>query len=276
MLYIARTTTGTVLVGDSEGFVPAASIDPSLRSTRDVLPLAAAGALSIDRSTGDRIPREAIDFGTPLAEFGKLWGIGLNYIDHAADLGERRPDEPASFMKPATTVRGPGGPIPLPPRSESERVTAEAEIGVVIGRVSKGLTAETVSDVIAGYLPIIDMTAEDVLQRNPRFLTRAKSYDGFLVLGPWIAVPEAGLAADTEVRTVVNGAVEARNTVDQMLFDPASLVEFHSSVMTLEIGDVISTGTPGAHEIHGGDVVTAEVDAIGSASAEVVGPASLG
>lgn len=272
MLYIARDGTGTLLVGDSLGFVPAASIDPGLAEEDQVLARAASGNLSIEQATCKRVPSEAISFSVPLTEYGKLWGIGLNYVDHAADLGEQRPDEPASFMKPATTVRGPGGPIPLPSLQQTERVTAEAELGVVVGRACSHLDEDEVGDVIAGYVPIIDMTAEDVLQRNPRYLTRAKGYDGFLVLGPWIAVPVDGVSGNIEVRTVVNDEIQARNTVENMLFDPETLVRFHSSVMTLEVGDIISTGTPGAHQIHGGDTIRAEIDGIGSVSADVVGP----
>lgn len=272
MLYIARTSAGTIIVGNSAGFVPASAIDPALTDERSVLSRAAAGTLSIEGATCEPIPSEAIRFGPPLGAIGKIWGIGLNYADHAHDLGERRPDEPASFMKPATTIRGPGGPILLPPTDQTERVTAEAEIGVVIGRPCSRRLEKEVDAVIAGFLPLIDMTAEDVLQRNPRFLTRSKSYDSFLVLGPWIAVLEGGVPRDTEVRTVVNGTVRAENTVENMLFDPASLVSFHSSVMTLETGDIILTGTPGAHQIKGGDEVRAEVDGIGTVSADVVGP----
>lgn len=118
-------------------------------------------------------------------ENGKIWGIGLSYADHAADLDEIRPDNPASFMKPAMATTGPGGPIQLPPRDITDRVTAEAELGIVIGRACSDVSVGEVESV-AGYVPIIVVTAEDVLERKPRFLTRAKSFDAFLVIGPWI------------------------------------------------------------------------------------------
>jgi 2-keto-4-pentenoate hydratase/2-oxohepta-3-ene-1,7-dioic acid hydratase in catechol pathway len=121
---------------------------------------------------------------------------------------------------------------------------------------------------------VIDVTAEDVLQRNPRFLTRAKSYDTFLVFGPHLAVPGPGVSLnDVEVRTAVNGSVVARNTVANMHFSPRELVARHSEVMTLEPGDVISTGTPGAGRIDPGDRVRAEVDRFGAVAADVVRPA---
>jgi 2-keto-4-pentenoate hydratase/2-oxohepta-3-ene-1,7-dioic acid hydratase in catechol pathway len=271
MRYLARTADGRPLAGDGDGFVPLESAYPDASSVRDALPQATDGLPEIADATAEPIPRESITFGPFVHRPGKLFGIGLNYADHAADLSEDPPDEPASFFKPATAATGPGGPIRLPPRSETERVTAEAELAVVIGRTCRNVSAADADAVIAGYAPVIDMTAEDVLQRNPRFLTRAKSYDTFLVLGPHVAVPspEATLD-DIEVRTVVNGEVRARNTVADMHFSPRELVAIHSDVMTLEPGDMISTGTPGAGRIEPGDDVRAELDRIGSVAADVV------
>lgn len=271
MTRFARSIDGTAYVGDDEGFVPLDSVAPGSTSVTDVLPAAAAGDISLAESTARRIPDDHLSFARPLEAFGKLWGIGLNYAEHATDLDETRPDEPASFMKPATAATGPGGPIRLPPTSQSERVTAEAELGLVIGRTCRGVSVEEAEDVIAGYVPIIDMTAEDILQRNPRYLTRAKSFDSFIVFGPWMASTDAvGDLEHIQVRTVVNETVEAKNTVENMLYDPLELVSFHSDVMTLQPGDVISTGTPGAHPIEDGDHVRAEVDGVGTVSADVV------
>jgi 2-keto-4-pentenoate hydratase/2-oxohepta-3-ene-1,7-dioic acid hydratase in catechol pathway len=195
----------------------------------------------------------------------------LNYADHAADLDEDTPEEPASFFKPGTAATGPGGPIRLPPSEISDRVTAEAELAVVIGRTCRDVDASDADDVIAGYVPVIDVTAEDVLRRNPRFLTRAKSFDTFLVFGPRIAVPEGETDLSVlEVRTVVNDEVRASNTVANMHFPPRELVAFHSRVMTLEPGDVVSTGTPGAHVVSPGDRVRAEVNQVGEAHTDVV------
>jgi 2-keto-4-pentenoate hydratase/2-oxohepta-3-ene-1,7-dioic acid hydratase in catechol pathway len=271
MYFLARTADGRPLVGDDDGFVPLASLHPDVSSVRDALPRATAGLRDPADATANRTPRDGVTFGRPLDDPGKLFGIGLNYADHAADLSEEPPDEPASFFKPATAATGPGGPIRLPPREQSDRVTAEAELAVVIGRTCRNVAVDDADGVIAGYAPVIDVTAEDVLARNPRFLTRSKSYDTFLVLGPHIAVPESGAALDDiEVRTVVNGEVRARNVVANMHFSPRELVAYHSEVMTLEPGDVISTGTPGAHPIDPGDRVRAEVDRIGSVGVDVV------
>lgn len=268
MTRLARTAAGEPLVGDADGFVPLSAADPTATSTEDAL---RHGIPDPDDATADRIPASAIRFGTPLASFGKLWGIGLNYADHASDLSEDPPEEPASFMKPATTLRGPGGPIRLPPTEISNRVTAEAELALVIGRTCRDVAEADAMDVVAGFVPVIDMTAEDILQRNPRFLTRAKSFDSFLTVGPWIRTPDAvGDLEGVEVRTVVNDEVRARNTVSEMHFPPAELVAFHSRVMTLEPGDLISTGTPGAVPIEPGDMVRSEVDHVGSVAADVV------
>ncbi|TKX71307.1 fumarylacetoacetate hydrolase family protein [Halorubrum sp. SP9] len=273
MKYLARSATGRPLLGDDEGYVPLAAAEPRAGTVRDALPLAAAGDLpSVDDAPAERVPTENLTFGPPLERFGKLWGIGLNYADHAGDLDEERPDEPASFTKPSTALTGPGGPIRLPPSEQSERVTAEAELGVLLGHECRSVATETVSDVVAGYLPVIDMTAEDVLRRNPRFLTRAKSYDTFLVVGPAIAIPDGSVdLSNATVTTTVNGEVAAENEVRNMLFPPAEIVSFHSEVATLRPGDLFSTGTPGAAPIEPGDEVRATVESIGSVSASVTG-----
>ena len=271
MNYLARTTDGRPLIGDDRGFVSLEAAYPSLTSIRDVLPRASAGALDgpVD-ATAKRIPSTGLSFGTPLAEFAKLWGIGLNYIDHAGDLDEERPTEPASFMKPETALTGPSSQIRLPPADHSERVTAEAELAVVIGRECHNVDLENVDDVIAGFVPVIDMTAEDILQRNPRFLTRAKSYETFLVVGPLIAVPEDRLdLRDLTVTTTVNNETKAENKIGNMQFSPRELVSFHSEIMTLQPGDLLSTGTPGAAPIEVGDTVRATVESIGSVEVPV-------
>ncbi|MDR9390673.1 MAG: fumarylacetoacetate hydrolase family protein [Trueperaceae bacterium] len=212
-----------------------------------------------------------------LAHPPKILGVGLNYAEHAGDLGETRPDEPATFMKPHTAILEPGGTIPIP--RQSERTTGEAELALVIGGHGKDVPPERAADLIAGVTTAIDMTAEDILQRNPRFLTRAKSFDGFLVLGPDLvtlddvhaALAETGEATSggldvgaLEVTTTWNDAPVRRNVVANMLHDPASLVAFFSAVMPLEPGDVISTGTPGAVPLAHGGRVGCTIPGVGS------------
>jgi 2-keto-4-pentenoate hydratase/2-oxohepta-3-ene-1,7-dioic acid hydratase in catechol pathway len=189
----------------------------------------------------------------------KIWGIGLNYAEHAGDLSETAPsEEPASFMRPDTTIIGPGEKVMLP--AQSERVTAEGELAVVIGREAKNVSEEEAPSVVAGFTTVLDMTAEDILSRNPRYLTRAKSFDTFFSFGPELVTPDEIEDVDAlEVATVLNGKIHRSNTVSNMTFSPWFLVSFHSRVMTLLPGDVISTGTPGAAVIHDGDVVECRI-----------------
>lgn len=183
----------------------------------------------------------------------KIWGIGLNYVEHASDLKETAPStEPASFLKPDTTIIGPGDTIRIPP--QSQRTTAEGELGVIIGRECKDVDEADAASVVAGFTTIVDMTAEDILEKNPRYLTRSKSFDTFFSFGPeLVTVDEVPDVDALEVSTIHNGQVHRRNVVSNMTFRPWWLVAFHSRVMTLLPGDVISTGTPGAVHIRPGD-----------------------
>jgi 2-keto-4-pentenoate hydratase/2-oxohepta-3-ene-1,7-dioic acid hydratase in catechol pathway len=213
---------------------------------------------------GDLLPLSGLTLTAPYRNPAKIWGIGLNYREHAADLDEVSPsEEPASFMKPATTIIGPGDTIVLP--KQSERVTGEAELGVIIGRRCKDVPLKGAPAVIFGYTTIIDMTAEDILRRNPRFLTRSKSFDTFFSFGPVIVTPdEVEDVNGLTVQTIRNGQVTAENVVRNMMFPPFELVSFHSQVMTLEPGDIISTGTPGAVHIRHGDVVRCHIEGVGT------------
>ena len=183
----------------------------------------------------------------------KIWGIGLNYVEHAADLSETAPStEPASFLKPDTAIIGPGDAIRIPP--QSQRTTAEGELGVIIGTECKDVDEADAASVVAGFTTIVDMTAEDILEKNPRYLTRSKSFDTFFSFGPeLVTVDEVPDVDALEVSTIHNGEVHRRNVVSNMTFRPWWLVAFHSRVMTLLPGDIISTGTPGAVHIRPGD-----------------------
>jgi 2-keto-4-pentenoate hydratase/2-oxohepta-3-ene-1,7-dioic acid hydratase in catechol pathway len=189
----------------------------------------------------------------------KIWGIGLNYVEHAGDLSETAPsEEPASFMRPDTTIIGPDDEIVLP--AQSERVTAEGELALVLGREAKDVSEEDAPHFVAGFTTVLDMTAEDILRKNPRYLTRSKSFDTFFSFGPELVSPDEIEDVDAlEVATVLNGKVHRSNTVSNMTFSPWWLVSFHSRIMTLLPGDVISTGTPGAVIIQDGDVAECRV-----------------
>nr|WP_106779371.1 fumarylacetoacetate hydrolase family protein [Lysinibacillus timonensis] len=205
-------------------------------------------------------PISSVKFGPLYRHPRKIWGIGLNYVEHAADLSEMAPNtEPASFLKPDTAIIGPGDEIQIP--VQSERTTAEAELGLIIGKKVKNVTEEEAPYVIAGYTTIIDMTAEDILQRNPRYLTRSKSFDTFFSFGPCLITPdEVSDVNALKVTTLINGKVHRSNVVSNMTFKPWELVSFHSKVMTLLPGDIISTGTPGAVVIHDGDIAECYIE----------------
>lgn len=206
------------------------------------------------------VPMSEVEYAPLYRNPPKLWGIGLNYAEHAGDLSVAAPvEEPASFMRPATTIIGPGEKIRLP--EQSSRVTGEAELGVVIGREAKDVSEEEARGVVAGFVCVLDMTAEDILMRNPRYLTRSKSFDTFFGFGPHLVTPyEVGELEDLEVATVLNGEVQRSDKVSGMIFSPWQLVAFHSRVMTLLPGDVISTGTPGAVALQPGDILECRIN----------------
>jgi len=201
-----------------------------------------------------------VSFGPLFRYPGRIWGIGLNYLAHASDLSETVPDVyPGSFIKSSTTVIGPGDTIEIP--TLSERTTAEAELGVVFGKHCKDVPRDHWLDAVAGFTTIIDMTAEDILKLNPRYLTLCKNFDTFFVFGPELVTPdEVDDVMALNVSTVINGTDHASNVVSNMTFPPDYLVSFHSEVMSMQPGDVISTGTPGAVPISDGDVVACRID----------------
>lgn len=190
----------------------------------------------------------------------KIWGIGLNYVAHAADLAEKAPnEEPASFMKPDTAIIGPGDTICIP--RQSAKTTGEAELGVIFGREGRDVPEADWLSVVAGFTTILDMTAEDILRKNPRYLTRCKSFDTFFSFGPVLVTPdEIPDVSKLKVATVINGRVHAENVVANMTFPPPCLVAFHSRVMPWLPGDVLSTGTPQATPLKDGDVLECRID----------------
>ncbi|MBN2571828.1 MAG: fumarylacetoacetate hydrolase family protein, partial [Ignavibacteriales bacterium] len=204
-------------------------------------------------------PIENINFAPPFRRPGKIWGIGLNYVEHANDLSESVPVfEPASFMKPFTTIIGHNEKIVLP--KLSEKVTGEAELGIIIGKECKNVERENWLDVVAGFTCVLDMTAEDILRKNPRYLTLSKSFDTFFSFGPIIYTPdEFDDILNIEVATILNGNFIAKNIIKNMTFKPDYLVSFHSKIMTLLPGDIISTGTPRATKIINGNKIECKI-----------------
>jgi len=196
----------------------------------------------------------------------KVVAVGRNYVAHAQELGNEVPEEPLIFLKPSTSVIGPGDPVPLPP--QSRRVDHEAELAVVIGRVCRGVTEEEAPKFVLGYTCGNDVTARDLQEKDDQW-TRAKGFDGFCPLGPWV---ETELdPSDLEVACRVNGEVRQAGRTSAMAFPPAALVSYVSRVMTLLPGDVILTGTPaGIGPLSAGDEVEVEVEGIGVLANPVV------
>lgn len=191
---------------------------------------------------------------------GKAVCVGLNYRDHAEEMGYALPEEPVLFIKPATTVVGPGGHIEYP--EMSRRVDYEAELAVVIGARCKNAAAGEASRYILGYTCANDVTARDLQARDGQW-TRAKSFDTFLPLGPYIIT---GIdPGRLDITLYLNGEMKQKSNTDNLIFSPEYLVSFISRVMTLEPGDVILTGTPsGVGPMQRGDRVEVVVEAVGN------------
>lgn len=192
----------------------------------------------------------------------KVICVGRNYVAHAAEHGVEVPTEPLLFLKPPSSIIGPGESIIVP--SLSQRVEHEAELAVVIGKRCRNVTPEEAWSYVLGVTCGNDVTARD-LQRKDGQWTRGKGFDTFCPIGPWIVtgLQEADVA-DLSVVCRVNGAVRQEGRTSQMVFSPAMLIAYAASVMTLEPGDVFLTGTPsGVGLLTPGDVVEVEIESIG-------------
>lgn len=259
----------------AEGIAPIEAINArfGLSVPNDLLAIIQGGAAEqlTDLTGVETIPFHQV---TPLLPYDvppKIWCIGLNYRTHADDINAVQPEEPGSFMKPASCMFRPGGEIVLPPPEVSNDVDAEGELGVIIGKTCRFVPAGDVPSVIFGYTTTLDLTALDVLRKNPRYLTRAKSIDTFFSFGPVIVtVDEIADVNRLEVITEHNDGVCSRDFVSNMRHGPYEIVRFHSDFMTLYPGDLISTGCPKGARIKAGDRVRARIEGVGKLEASVV------
>jgi 2-keto-4-pentenoate hydratase/2-oxohepta-3-ene-1,7-dioic acid hydratase in catechol pathway len=206
----------------------------------------------------------------PVIPRSKVVAIGKNYAAHAAEMGGELPTEPLMFLKPNTSVVGPGDPVFYPPQTQN--LHYEGELAVVIGRICRDVPVEQATDVIFGYTAANDVTARD-LQRSDGQWTRAKGFDSFCPLGPWIETDldphdfEQGRA----VQTHLNGDLVQDGSTEDLVFDIPTLVAHITSVMTLLPGDVILTGTPdGVGPMQVGDEVEVSVAGVGTLTNRVV------
>jgi 2-keto-4-pentenoate hydratase/2-oxohepta-3-ene-1,7-dioic acid hydratase in catechol pathway len=212
------------------------------------------------RMTGQRWALADVRLVSPILP-SKVVCVGRNYVEHAAEHGAPVPSEPLLFLKPSTSVIGPNDAIRLPP--QSKRVEHEAELAVVIGAPgARRADRADAQRAVFGYTCGNDVTARD-LQRSDGQWTRAKGFDSFCPLGPWIVTDLD--AANLEIRCEVGEEVRQLGRTEDMIFDVPTLVSYISHVMTLLPGDVVLTGTPaGVGPLVAGDIVTVQVQGIGS------------
>ncbi len=213
------------------------------------------------------VPYERVVYAPLYRNPKRIFGIGLNYADHAGDIGDAPPQGfPGSFFKTADTLIGPGDDICLPALKEACRTTAEAELGVIMGKRCRDVAEEDWLDAVAGFTTVLDMTEESILKGNeyldgnPRYLTVVKNFPTFFSFGPEFVTPdEVPDVLALTVQSVHNGKLHAENVVANMTHSPARLVSLHSSIQGWFPGDVLSTGTPRAFAIADGDVAECRI-----------------
>jgi 2-keto-4-pentenoate hydratase/2-oxohepta-3-ene-1,7-dioic acid hydratase in catechol pathway len=214
--------------------------------------------------TGHRVDVAAVRLLAP-SEPTKIVAVGLNYRDHAAEMKKTLPEEPLLFLKPSTAVIGPGDAILCPP--QSKQVEYEGELAVVLRSRCRRVTPDEAVAHVLGYTCMIDVTARDIQRRENQY-TRAKGFDTFAPLGPWIETDVD--PADLAIETFLNGERRQSSRTRELVFSPAALVSFVSHVMTLLPGDVISTGTPaGVGALRPGDAIEVRIAGIGALACHV-------
>ena len=265
----------------SKGVLPVAAVNAAKGTAwkSDMMSLIQAGeipAMTDWYNTGGKeelegmaglIPREEVVCAPLYRDPKRIFGIGLNYVDHAGDIGAAAPTGfPGSFFKMADTLIGPGDEIRLPKLKEAQKTTAEAELGIIMGKDCRDVSEENWQDAIVGYTTILDMTEESILKGNdyvsgnPRYLTIVKNFPTFFSFGPELVTPdEVPDVLALEVQSVCNGQVYAKNVVANMTHRPARLVSLHSSIQGWYAGDILSTGTPRAFHIQDGDIAECRI-----------------
>nr|WP_310736356.1 fumarylacetoacetate hydrolase family protein [Salinarchaeum laminariae] len=232
----------------------------------------------IEHDSLPQIDGDSISLLAPVPQPGKIICCGLNYRDHAEEQDEEIPERPMLFGKAATSVTNPGDPIVHPDPDGEELVDYEVELGVVIGTRCKDVSEADAADYIAGYTVINDVSGRTAQDTDGQFF-RGKSYDTFAPMGPTLVADEEFDPNSVDVEMRVDGEVKQSSNTDQFIFDVDELVSYISQSMTLEAGDVISTGTPGGVGIfrdpvdvlEPGQTTEAEIEGIGTLTNAVVG-----
>jgi 2-keto-4-pentenoate hydratase/2-oxohepta-3-ene-1,7-dioic acid hydratase in catechol pathway len=252
---------------------------PWLTQTRSRLDLLTDGH-RVERGLADGwlVRRDEIRLAAPVPRPGKLVCIGLNYRDHAIEVNLPIPDRPVVFSKFTTAVIPTGGDVVLP--SASQQVDYEAELGVVIGRRARNVSAANALDYVLGYTALNDVTARDFQNKDGQW-QRSKSCDTFAPMGPSIMTADVvGDPGQLGISLTLNGSTMQSSNTNQLIFSVAELIESLSREVTLEPGDVIATGTPpgvgGARTppvfLRAGDVMTVRIDKLAQLTNTVVAP----
>lgn len=224
---------------------------------------------SLLRGNGGKMYRPEDVVWLPPVEPRKVVGLALNYADHAAELGMSSPEEPALFFKPLTSLVGHRAPVIAPPNIEYMHY--EVELAVVIGRGGRRIAAGEAMDHVRGYTIANDVTVRDFVHDFYRPPVKAKGFDSFGPLGPYLVVDEIDDPHNLELRALVNGEQRQTGSTSLLIRDIPSLIEYISEFMTLEPDDVVLTGTPkGISHIYPGDVMRLEVDGLGALENPVV------
>jgi 2-keto-4-pentenoate hydratase/2-oxohepta-3-ene-1,7-dioic acid hydratase in catechol pathway len=245
---------GVVETDDPEGLVGTVSVldsDPLYRPVQ---------------FTGEKLQLADVRLLAPVIPRSKVVCVGRNYAAHAAELGNEVPKEPMIFLKPNTSVIGPRDGIVYP--EQTNNLHFEGELAIVIGRICRDLPKERVNEVIFGYTVANDVTARDLQQTDGQW-ARAKGYDTFCPLGPWISTELD--VSDLRVSTTVNGEAKQDGRTSQFIFGIPEVLAYITSFTTLLPGDVVLTGTPaGVGPMLPGDEVSVSVEGIGTLTNKVI------
>ncbi len=288
-----RELRAGIVVDERVVDVRTAAEDAGLPSDAVAAAASVRGLLGLAPADRERIARAArAETGRPLAELdlappvpdpAKILCIGLNYREHAAEADQPVPDAPIVFTKFATSLVGDGDGIRLP-GPNPEMVDYEGELAVVIGRRATAVSRDEALDHVAGYMPFNDVSARDLQLASPQW-TMGKAFDTSGPCGPvLVTADEVGDPQSLALRTLHNGEVVQESTTDLMIFAVADLVSYISSLITLEVGDVIATGTPAGvghvrvppRYLNDGDTIAVEIPGVGTLSNPVVGAAGPG
>jgi 2-keto-4-pentenoate hydratase/2-oxohepta-3-ene-1,7-dioic acid hydratase in catechol pathway len=224
------------------------------------------------------IPLADVRLGPPLSGVGKIIACGLNYRDHAEEMGDTLPTQPLLFAKAPSSIAGPYDDLMLPPEEWSREVDYEVELGVVISHLCHRVTPQDAPAYIAGYTVVNDVTARDIQRAESQWF-RAKSYDGFCPIGPYlVTADEIAAPSNLALSSRVNGELRQHSNTSRMIFSPADLVSFASQTMTLYPGDIIASGTPAGigagftppRFLQAGDELVLDVEGVGRQQYRVV------